>query len=131
MPQNSESLTGGLEAGTGLVPPLYMDQNDHTYLLMLIFAAHPNLSLDSIAMAQASHRMPDPRMWTALAEIQRRLEPLRRMGHMLRELPSSRDFDPVLDAPDIRRSMTQRQWLRAKERRAWQILLSLPHNATR
>ena len=131
MSHTPESSVDSTELGAIPVPPLYLDHNDHTYLLMLMFAAHSDLQVDYLAMAQASFRMPDPRMWTALADVQRRLEPLRMLGHKLRQLPSSRDYDPELDAPEVRRSMTQEEWVQAKERKAWQQFLNLPQGVTR
>ncbi|PGH18485.1 hypothetical protein AJ80_04455 [Polytolypa hystricis UAMH7299] len=77
---------GPVEAGEA--PPLNINRHDPSWLLNLIFAAHPELHLDLVAMASVSERFPDPRVWSAVADLQQDLAPFQRSAQELRNMPT-------------------------------------------
>ncbi|KAK2799006.1 hypothetical protein FQN50_008633 [Emmonsiellopsis sp. PD_5] len=81
---------------------LYRDQQEPSpsILLVLLLTAHPELKLNHCAMANVSHAMPDPRMWTTVSDLQRLLSPLVELSNKLRDLPLETEEEDSDDGKD-------------------------------
>lgn len=86
--------------------PVYIRRDDPAFLLLLVLAAHPGLQLDYSKMAELSHKMQNPDLWTSFPEIDRNIYPLAELSRKLRDLPplangvDNRTLGVISDDPD-------------------------------
>lgn len=64
----------------------YITREDPAFLLLLILAAHPELTLDYGRMSSLSRLLPDPAMWTTDEEIDASIHALVQLAGAVRRL---------------------------------------------